>query len=300
MVKNGRKICAQDALGHSLAVVLNPRANPLPRRLGGDGEVSPAGHGIEAVVHDGEEDLLDLVLDSFDERRAALDPETKRELDAAGGERRAQESADVFQEALQVEGLPAERSAGLVEDVLNGVGQLLDLRLHQSELLLELPVAGAASLQDLHVAGDEIERRSDLVGEARRHLLGDAPSFDAEHAPLQVIELVVESGKILVARLELRRRLLDALRELLVETLDPEEELLPLFLGPPDLREHLVVLPRDETDLVGAADRRLGFQVSRLRLHHRPAEGFHRSVHLAAKDEAQEKHQRGERDRAER
>ena len=164
----------------------------------------------------------------------------ERQRDARGIELRPGDVGDAREQRLHRRRPSRVRPPRVIEHRAHDRRDLADLLLHDRQPPGRAGIDRGVLLEHLHVARDQVERRSDLMSDARghlsdgRHLLGAAQRLSQrEHALIGIHEL-------LVAHPQLGRRIVHPLLQRIVEVLQTGEHVVQSggdvanFVGPHD------------------------------------------------------------------
>src|SRR5262249_30424936 len=223
-------------------------------------QFAAVGHGVQAVVDEVDEDLLQLVRVGSNHRQAFA--HLDQQLDVAGDQRRLRRVEDAREQRVQIDEFKLRlRPAGRVQHRAHDVSNPFNLSGDDIQPF-DGALVGGAGAQQLDVPGDQIERRADFVSELRRQLAGGGEAFELSQLALHLEQLQVRVFELFFALGNLGRGLFDAVGEYALF----EVQLLGHL---PYATEHAVEARGEQADLVRRLRRDFGRQVARLGLRHR-------------------------------
>ena len=176
-------------------------------------------HRIHAVVDEIQKDLLEVSRVAVNLRAVAR--QVHLHLDLPLLQSRGGNQNRLLERAAEVHGFNFQvKLARPGEQLLHGPYNILDLVFDNLNAALRNVIQGFAAREQLHVAGNGIERCADLVGEAGGKLPGHRQALRARQVLLRLEELLVDALEFFVAQRELASGFLHLAGQLRAEILD--------------------------------------------------------------------------------
>ncbi|OLD95483.1 MAG: hypothetical protein AUG80_16460 [Candidatus Rokubacteria bacterium 13_1_20CM_4_68_9] len=202
-------------------------------RAGGDGNAAPGWRGVHGVGEQVQDHLLELVRVARDRGQGHL--RRRVEAKAGGDDAGPHDLGDLGDEPVDVDGFRlARRASREIKELGDDLGDPRELGVDDREPAAHVIAQGRRRqvlAEQLEVSGHRVQRRADLVRDLGHDASGQRQAFGVAQRALHALDLVI-------APLELGRRLLHPGLQLAVEVLDA--------------REHLVEVAGQHAELVPA------------------------------------------------
>ena len=180
-------------------------------------------HGVEGVRHEIQQCELELRRVRIDRPAIVVQPDV--ELHARSREPRPGNRARAIDDEADAGGDARRGLSRLVQHRPQNAGDLRQLRLDNLETLAHHRLGVGILADHLDVAGDEVERRADLVRDLRRHLADSRHAFGPGQRLLQAEHTLIALLEFGVPHQQLRCCFPHALLEDIARLLQPAQHL---------------------------------------------------------------------------